>query len=203
MIPSTAYYDRVYGKGRWTQGFVVNLGIGQGELGVSPLQMADYAAVLANGGVLHQPRIVNYVRNKATNRVEEVAHNFMELGISPKVMALIREGMRRCVESPGGTGSLARIPGIEVGGKTGTAENPHGEDHAWFVGFAPFDNPKIAVACIIENAGFGGTKAAPICGKVMQRYLEAMQAPATQPSAVTASRAQGASSTAIRMAENH
>ncbi len=203
LIPSTAYYDHVYGKGRWTQGFVVNLGIGQGELGVSPLQMADYAAVLANGGVLHQPRIVNYVRNKATNRIEEVAHNFSELGISPKVMAMIREGMRRCVESPGGTGPLARIPGIEVGGKTGTAENPHGEDHAWFVGFAPFDNPKIAVACIIENAGFGGTKAAPICGQVMQRYLLGSQIPANAPSAVTASRIQAGSSGVTRIAQNH
>jgi penicillin-binding protein 2 len=188
LIPSTAYYDKVYGKGRWTQGFVVNLGIGQGELGVSPLQMAQYAAVLANGGILHQPRIVNYIRNKATNRIEEVAHNFRDIGISPKVMALIREGMRRCVESPLGTGSLARIPGIVVGGKTGTAENPHGEDHAWFVGFAPFDNPKIAVACIVENAGYGGTKAAPICGQVMARYLLGEKHSPSEPPAITAVR---------------
>jgi penicillin-binding protein 2 len=203
LIPSTAYYDRVYGKGRWTQGFVVNLGIGQGELGVSPLQMADYAAVLANGGVLHQPRIVNYVRNKATNRIEEVAHNFSELGLSPKVVALIREGMRRCVESPGGTGSLARIPGIEVGGKTGTAENPHGEDHAWFVGFAPFNDPKIAVACIIENAGYGGTKAAPICGQVMQRYLMGEKTPVTGPSTVAALRKSGEPTEPARMAQSN
>ncbi len=203
LIPSTAYYDRVYGKGRWTQGFVVNLGIGQGELGVSPLQMADYAAVLANGGVLHQPRIVNYVRNKATNRVEEVAHNFSEMGFSPKVMALIREGMRRCVQSPGGTGSLARIPGIEVGGKTGTAENPHGEDHAWFVGFAPFDNPKIAVACIVENAGYGGTKAAPICGQVMQRFLEGSKMPVKEPPKVTASRLQEAPAVTAQMVKGN
>jgi penicillin-binding protein 2 len=203
LIPSTAYYDRVYGKGRWTQGFVVNLGIGQGELGVSPLQMADYAAVLANGGVLHQPRIVNYVRNKATSRIEEVAHNFSELGLSPKTLAIIREGMRRCVESPGGTGSLARIPGIEVGGKTGTAENPHGEDHAWFVGFAPFDDPKIAVACIIENAGFGGTKAAPICGQIMQRYLMGEQVPAAGSTPVTALREMAGSNEPTRMAQRN
>ena len=190
LIPSMSYYDRVYGKGRWTQGFVVNLGIGQGELGVSPMQMANYAAALANGGILYQPRIVHYIRNKATNRIEEVSHNSTDLGISPKVMALIREGMRRCVESPGGTGSLARIPGIVVAGKTGTAENPHGEDHAWFVGFAPFDHPRIAVACIVENAGYGGTKAAPICGGVMERYLRGEQPPATTPPTVTASRLQ-------------
>jgi len=193
LVPSSAYYDREYGKGHWTQGFVVNLGIGQGEIGVSPLQMALYAATLANGGVLYQPRIVHYVRNKATNRIEEVAHNSTDLGISPNVMALIREGMRRCVESPGGTGSLARIPGIVVGGKTGTAENPHGEDHAWFVGFAPFNHPKIAVACIVENAGYGGTKAAPICGQVMERYLLGKKSPTPEPPAVTASRMQNES----------
>ncbi len=191
LIPSTAYYDRVYGSGHWTQGLVVNLGVGQGELGVSPMQMALYAAAIANNGVLQQPRIVHYIRNKATRRIEEIAHNSTDLGISPKVMALIREGMRRCVESPGGTGSLSRIPGIVVGGKTGTAENPHGEDHAWFVGFAPFDHPKIAVACIVENAGFGGTKAAPICGQVMERYLFGGQHLTPEPPAVTASRLQG------------
>lgn len=188
LVPSTAYYDREYGKNRWTQGFVVNLAIGQGEIGVSPLQMAQYAAALANGGTIYQPRIVHYVRNKATHRIEEVAHSSTNLDLSPKVMALIREGMRRCVESPAGTGSLARIPGIVVGGKTGTAENPHGEDHAWFVGFAPFDHPKIAVACIVENAGYGGTKAAPICGAVMERYLLGERQPQSQPPVVTASR---------------
>jgi penicillin-binding protein 2 len=190
LIPSTSYYDRVYGNGRWTQGLVVNLGIGQGELGVSPMQMAQYAAALANGGIIYQPRIVHYIRNKATKRIEEVSRNSTDMGISPKVMALIREGMRRCVEVAGGTGSLARIPGVVVAGKTGTAENPHGEDHAWFVGFAPFDHPRIAVACIVENAGFGGTKAAPICGQVMERYLLGAQHQAPEPSSITASRLQ-------------
>ena len=188
LIPTTSYYDHEYGEGHWTQGFVINLAIGQGEVGVSPLQMAQYAAALANGGTIYQPRIVHYVRNKATHHLEEVAHSSTNLGISPKVMAIIREGMRRCVESPGGTGSLARIPGIVVGGKTGTAENPHGEDHAWFVGFAPFNHPKIAVACIVENAGYGGTKAAPICGAVMERYLLGEKQPQPQPPVVAASR---------------
>jgi penicillin-binding protein 2 len=200
LIPSTAYYDRVYGNGHWTQGLVVNLGVGQGEVGVSPMQMAQYAAAIANDGVLQQPRIVHYIRNKATRRIEEIAHNSTDMGISPKVMALIREGMRRCVESPGGTGSLARIPGIVVGGKTGTAENPHGEDHAWFVGFAPFDHPKIAVACIVENAGFGGTKAAPICGQVMERYLFGAQRLTPEPPAVTASRLQDETPGSARVA---
>mgnify|MGYP001567789773 CR=1 FL=1 len=73
--------------------------------------------------------------------------------------------------APGGTGALARIQGILSAGKTGTAENPHGKDHAWYVGFAPFDNPKIAVAVMLENSGFGGAKAAPIAGMIMEKYL--------------------------------
>jgi penicillin-binding protein 2 len=86
-------------------------------------------------------------------------------------MELIREGMQRVVHAPGGTGGLARIPGVISAGKTGTAQNPHGKDHAWYIGFAPFDNPKIAVAVLLENSGFGGVKAAPLAGLVMEKYL--------------------------------
>ncbi|MGH2568852.1 MAG: penicillin-binding transpeptidase domain-containing protein, partial [Bacteroidota bacterium] len=171
LIPTTEYYDRVYGKGKWTQGYLVSLGIGQGEIGVSPLQMACYAAALANGGTLYQPHAVGFVRDKLSNKVEEIAFRSQGVKLEPHVWQLLREGMRRVVQEPGGTGSLARIPGIMSAGKTGTAENPHGEDHAWYVGFAPFDNPTIAVAVMIENAGFGGSKAAPLAGAVMRHYL--------------------------------
>jgi len=171
LVPSADYFDRVYGKGKWTQGYLVSLAIGQGELGVSPLQMAVYELALANGGILHQPHAVQFIRNKFTNRVEELQHRTRSVGLSPRVIALIREGMRRSVNEPGGTGGAARIPNIVVAGKTGTAENPHGDDHSWFVGFAPFDDPKIAVAVMVENAGYGGSKAAPIAGLVMEKYL--------------------------------
>ncbi len=171
LIPDTEHYDRVYGAGKWTQGYVVNLGIGQGEIGVSPLQMARYAAALANGGMLYQPHAVAAVRNKRTRAVEEREYASQATGIEPWVMELLREGMRRVVQEPGGTGGLARVWGIQSAGKTGTAENPHGDDHAWYVGFAPFDDPKIAVAVMIENAGYGGSKAAPIAGAVMRQYL--------------------------------
>lgn len=170
IIPSTEYYNRVYGKGSWTQGYIVSLGIGQGEIGVSPLQMARYAALLANGGTLLQPHAVNSISNKRTKSLDVIDHKESSAGINSSVMRLIREGMRRVVEA-GGTGGLARIPGIISGGKTGTAENPHGADHAWYIGFAPFDHPKIAIAVLLENAGFGGTKAAPIASKVMQKYI--------------------------------
>jgi penicillin-binding protein 2 len=171
LIPSTEYYDRVYGKGKWTQGYLVSLGIGQGEIGVSPLQMAHYAALLANGGMLLQPHAVNSIRNKRTNSLDIIDHKEGSVGIDSSVMRLIREGMRRVVQEPGGTGGMARIPGIISGGKTGTAENPHGASHAWYIGFAPFDHPKIAIAVMLENAGYGGAKAAPIAGKMMQKYI--------------------------------
>jgi len=171
LIPSTEYYNRVYGKGKWTQGYIVSLGIGQGEVGVSPLQMARYAAWLANGGTLLQPHAVNSVRNKRTNKLDVIDYKETSVGIDSSVMRLIREGMRRVVEMPGGTGGAARIRGIQSGGKTGTAQNPHGRDHAWYIGFAPFDHPKIAIAVMLENAGMGGAIAAPIAGKVMQRYI--------------------------------
>ncbi len=171
LLPSAAYYDTRYGKGKWTQGFLISLAIGQGELGVSPLQMARYAAALANGGTLVQPHAVQFIRNKSTNKIEEVPHTSSAVGLSPHVMALIREGMQRVVHAPGGTGGLARIPGVISAGKTGTAENPHGEDHAWYVGFTPFESPKIAVAVMLENSGFGGAKAAPVAGLLMEKYL--------------------------------
>ncbi|MCX6122276.1 MAG: penicillin-binding protein 2 [Ignavibacteriales bacterium] len=171
ILPSVEYYNRVYGKGKWTQGYLVSLGVGQGEVGVSPMQMARYAALLANGGTLLQPHAVNSIRNKRTNSFDVIDHKESSVGIDSSVMKLIREGMRRVVEAPGGTGGMARIPGIVSAGKTGTAENPHGADHAWYIGFAPFDHPKIAIAVMLENAGFGGTKAAPIAGKVMQKYI--------------------------------
>jgi penicillin-binding protein 2 len=171
LLPSTEYYDSRYGKGKWTQGFLISLAIGQGEVGVSPLQMVRYAAALANGGTVYRPHAVELVRNKETKKIEPIQRDSSLVGLSPHVMELIREGMLRVVQSPGGTGALARIPGILSAGKTGTAENPHGKDHAWYVGFAPFDNPKIAVAVMLENSGFGGAKAAPLAGMIMEKYL--------------------------------
>jgi len=171
LVPNGDYYDRVYGKGRWTQGYLVSLAVGQGELGVSPLQMAVYTAALANGGTLHQPHAVEFIHNKLTNRIDQIQQRTRQVGLSAKTVALVREGMRRVVSEPRGTGSAARIPNVIVSGKTGTAENPHGDDHAWFVGFAPFDSPTIAVAVMLENAGSGGSRAAPLAGLVMEKYI--------------------------------
>lgn len=197
LIPSVDYYNRVYGKGKWTQGYVVSLGIGQGEVGVSPLQMARYAALLANGGTLLQPHAVSSIRNKRTNTIDVIDHKESSAGIDSSVMRLIREGMRRVVEAPGGTGGAARIRGIMSAGKTGTAQNPHGADHAWYIGFAPFDHPQIAIAVLLENAGMGGAKAAPIAGKVMQRYLQDQLPAAPGDHLIAASEADSLHQTAI------
>jgi len=113
---------------------------------------------------------VSMVRNKRTNGMNVIENQSRHVDFNSAYMDLVREGMRRVVMEAGGTGHMARIPGIVTAGKTGTAENP-GEDHAWFVGFAPFENPRIAVAVMVENAGWGGTKAAPIGGLVMEKYL--------------------------------
>ena len=171
LLPSTAYMDRRYGASGWTRGFLPSLGIGQGELGVTPLQMALYAAALANKGDYHQPHIVHAVVIKDPHAIDTLRFQSRHIEAAPGTWDVIREGMRRVVEEPEGTGGMARVRGIQSAGKTGTAENPHGPAHAWYVGFAPFDRPTIAIAVLVENAGFGGSIAAPIAGFCVERYL--------------------------------
>jgi penicillin-binding protein 2 len=133
--------------------------------------MAMYIAAIANKGQYHQPHTVQSVMDKATGHVDTLAYTTRLIQIKPEHWEIVREGLRRAVMEPGGTGSLAKVKGIEVAGKTGTAQNPHGKDHAWFVGFAPYDHPKIAIAVLVENAGFGGTFSAPIAGMCFEQYL--------------------------------
>ncbi len=171
LLPDRTYYDRVHGKGKWTQGYLISLGIGQGEVGVSPLQMANYAATIANKGKWHQPHIVEKIFNRATKKYEPVKIEEHTISLSDSTWNIVREGMRRVVMAAGGTASAVRIPGIEAAGKTGTAQNPHGKSHAWFMGFAPFDEPKIAICVLVENAGYGGVFAAPIAGLCMEQFL--------------------------------
>lgn len=171
LLPSVEYFDRVYGKGRWTQGYLVSLAIGQGEVGVSPLQMACYAAALGNRGYYHVPHVVRTIRDKETGQVTEVTTETRRIELSEWIWDVLHDGMYRCVNEPGGTAMLARVRGIDLCGKTGTAQNPHGKDHAWFIGFAPRENPKIAICVLVENAGFGGVVSAPIAGMCVEQYL--------------------------------
>jgi penicillin-binding protein 2 len=171
ILPTQAYMDRRYGRSGWTRGFLPSFGIGQGDVGVTPLQMALYAAALATKGEYNEPHVVHAVVRSNPHSTDTVAPSLRMIDVSDATWSAVREGMRRVVEEPGGTGGMARVKGIQSGGKTGTAQNPHGPDHAWYIGFAPYDHPKIAIAVLVENAGFGGSIAAPIAGQCIERYL--------------------------------
>ncbi len=173
IVPDSAYYDRVYGKNKWTRGFLVSLGIGQGELSATPLQLAKYAALLANKGKSVEPHVVRGYIDKNTGELINLPYKKIDLSvIKDKNFELIQSGMYKVVNEDGGTAGNIRMPDLPISGKTGTAQNPFGEDHALFVCYAPSDNPKIAVAVVVENAGYGSTYAAPIAKEVIKAYLK-------------------------------
>jgi penicillin-binding protein 2 len=193
-LPSEEYYNNRYGN-NWNLGYLVNLGIGQGEVNTTPLQMAAYTATIANKGTYYQPHVVRSVIDRLTGKTEPVQVDKERLPISTEVWDIVRQGMYRVVNG-NGTGYSARLSGIKVAGKTGTAQNPHGEDHAWFVAFAPYEKPKIAVAVILENAGAGGTAAAPVAGSVINYFFRRGYVPkARSDSSVATSASQQLTST--------
>ena len=165
FVPSSEYYDRYHGKGRWKGPTIFSLGIGQGEMGVTPLQMANYAAIIANRGFYYSPHIVKATDGKPNSRFR----NKHVTTVDPKHFELVVEGMYQVVEA--GTGRSGKIPNIPFCGKTGTAQNPHGKDHSIYIAFAPKDNPKIAIAVYVENGGFGTKWAVPIASLMIERYL--------------------------------
>ena len=169
-LPTKTYFDKRYGAKGWTQGYLVSLSIGQGEMGASPLQMALYTAAIANKGTLHTPHLVKGYTDRQTGKFVPLTFESKPLPISERTFDIVRKGMLRVVET--GTARRAQIPGISVAGKTGTSQNPHGEDHAWFICFAPYENPTIAIAVLVENAGYGGTVAAPIAREMMAYYFQ-------------------------------
>ena len=168
-LPSAEYYDKRYGKGKWTRGYLVSLAIGQGELNTTPLQLAAFTATIANKGTWHQPHLVKGYLPHESDTVKTFDFRKNKLPISEKTLETIRQAMLGVVER--GTGRLAAVNNVMVAGKTGTAQNPHGKDHAWFVAFAPFDDPSIALTVLVENAGYGGSVAAPIAGKLINYYV--------------------------------
>ena len=159
-IPSIAFYDRYYGKKGWKAITIRSLSIGQGEILVTPLQLANEAAIVANGGYYISPHL---------NRNDSMKSKKHTTSIAPQYFPLVQEGMHKVMTN--GTGRWYNIDSLAMCGKTGTVQNPHGKDHAIFIGFAPKDNPKIAVAVVVENAGFGATWAAPIASLMMEQYL--------------------------------
>ncbi len=179
IIPSVKYLDRKYGTGKWTRGQLANIAIGQGDVLVTPVQLAVYVAAIATGRIV-KPRLANRLVDTAGGSVQEVASEVSSLKLSPETLDILREGMRMAVNEPGGTAYWLRNPGLIMAGKTGTSQNPHGEDHGLFVGFAPFDRPLIAVAVVIEHGEHGSTSAAPVACRLMRRYIEDLY-PGPQP----------------------
>jgi penicillin-binding protein 2 len=161
FVPSQAYYDRYYQQGRWGSLTVVSLAIGQGELGITPLQMANISAIIANRGFYFTPHLEKSGYNK--NIQKHIT------GIDTANFSLIVNAMEKVVEI--GTGRAARKEGIAICGKTGTVENQHGEDHSTFLAFAPKDDPKIAISVYVENGVWGSRWAAPIAGLMIEKYL--------------------------------
>ena len=170
-IPTSARYDKIYGKNHWRTATVISLSIGQGEIGATPLQIANLAAILANRGYYYIPHIVkdsDSIRIDA--RFRERHYTMVDTTNFKKVI----NGMWRAVNAEpgtGGTASMACVPGLDICGKTGTAQNPHGADNSVFICFAPRDNPKIACVGYIENAGWGGTWACPLASLLIEKYL--------------------------------
>jgi penicillin-binding protein 2 len=168
-IPEVAYYDKYFGQKRWTSMTIRSLSIGQGEILITPLQLANMAATIANRGYYITPHLVKAIQD--TNRVyRELKYEKKLTGIDPEYFNIVIDGMQAVIEETRLSQSI-RMDSVIICGKTGTVQNPHGADHSAFVAFAPKNNPKIAIAVFIQNAGFGATYAAPIAGLIMEKFL--------------------------------
>ena len=169
-IPSADFYNKRYRKGHWRFPTIVSLSIGQGEILTTPLQIANLAAIMANRGYYYIPHVV-----KASEKVQidpkyyEKQYTKVDSVYFPRMV----RGMWKAVNTfgDGATANVAYVQGLDICGKTGTAQNPHGKDNSVFICFAPMDNPKIAVAAYIENAGFGASWASPIASLMVEKYL--------------------------------
>lgn len=171
-IPTSAYYNKMYGKKGWKFTTIISLSIGQGEIGVTPLQIANLCATVANRGFYYIPHII---KDSEGVEIDPKFHERQYTMVDTTKFATVVPGMWMAVNgggAAGGTAFGARLEGLDVCGKTGTAQNPRGADNSVFICFAPKDNPKIAIAAYIENAGFGATWACPIASLMMEKYLK-------------------------------
>jgi penicillin-binding protein 2 len=166
-VPTSNYYNKYFGKNRWKPLTIISLAIGQGELGITPLQLANYTCILANRGYYYTPHIVKKIEGVNWDDSKFKVKHYTK--IDTKYFDYIIEGMERVVLA--GTARTAKFDTLSICGKTGTAQNPHGKDHSIFIAFAPKNNPKIAIAVFVENAGFGATYAAPIASLMIEKYL--------------------------------
>lgn len=167
-IPKSSFYDKMY-KGVWNALTIRSLSIGQGEILVTPLQLANMAAAIGNEGFYYPPHLIKSFSDGSP--IDSVMTTKKVINIKAEHFKDVKVGMCRVFDGESGTARFSKIDGIQVAGKTGTAENPHGDDHSLFMGFAPADNPKIAIAVVVENAGFGSQWAAPMASLMIEKYL--------------------------------
>ncbi len=167
-LPSREYLDRRYGKGKWTRGTMLNFAIGQGEIMLTPLQLATLYCCIANEGYYYRPFLVSRI-DSAGIRVKSTQPTRIDVSINKQDIVQVKKALTRVVQF--GTGRAARHSEITIAGKTGTAQNPPRPDHAWFVGYAPAEAPEVVFAVLVENAGHGGTVAAPIVGELIRAYF--------------------------------
>ena len=168
LIPGPAFYDKWYGYHNWQFNNIRSISIGQGEVKLTPLQMANIAVIIANRGWYYTPHFVKSISGKGPLEKFKTKNYTM---VDSKYFPSVIEGMRRVVNESGGTATSAKLTDIIIAGKTGTVQNPHGKDHSVFIAFAPIENPKIAIAVFIENSGFGGTWAAPTASLIIEKFL--------------------------------
>jgi len=166
IIPSVEFFDKRYNKS-WNGNSVVSMGIGQGEAAVTPIQMANFMAIIANRGFYYKPHVIKAIGAK--DIPNDRFTDKIDCGFDKKHFDAIIEGMEQAVLQ--GTAKIAQFPGTTILGKTGTAQNPHGKDHSVFVCIAPKENPEIVVFCLVENGGFGATVAAPVASLITEFYL--------------------------------
>jgi penicillin-binding protein 2 len=170
-LPTVNYYDKYHGKGRWKSSTIISLAIGQGEVGITPLQNANAVCIIANKGYYIIPHTVKSIdRNGNDPLLQRFREKYYAMVTDTSYYNVVIEGMSQVVKA--GTAAASKIEGIEMCGKTGTAQNPHGNDHSMFVCFAPRNNPKIAVAVAVENGGWGASWAAPIGSLMVEKYLK-------------------------------
>jgi penicillin-binding protein 2 len=171
LLPDRRFLDRRYGKNGWSKGMMANLSVGQGDLLVTPIQMVQMAVGIANKGNLPRFHVVRAIEDPVTKTVKTTPVQTETIPIPADVFEFLRDAMDQAVNRPDGTGAAARQVRAVVCGKTGTAQNPRGEPHAWFIGFAPRNDPAIALVVVLENAGTGGGQAAPIAGQIFRRFF--------------------------------
>jgi penicillin-binding protein 2 len=168
FIPNSKFYSKSFKTNKWAPSYVISIAIGQGEITTTPLQIANLASGIANRGYFYTPHVVKKVQGRALDTLFTRKHS---TGIRPNFYDPIVEGMAKAVTN-GTCTAINLLPEFEVCGKTGTAQNPHGQDHSLFMGFAPKNKPRVAIAVIVENAGFGARYAVPIARLMVQKYLK-------------------------------